>query len=332
MTAESPGTAAGMSGVVMSGTGGVWQVRTEDGQVIDASMRGRLKKSNSGKRADGSLRRDTVLAAAGTLKLAVGDDVLVEPGARGEAWAICEIRPRRSKLARRAPGGGQGERVVAANVDQVVVMFAAAKPEPHPRMLDRFLVIAEGNEIAARIIINKVELVGETEARARFAPYERAGYSVHYTSVKQALGLEGLRDALAGRRSVVTGPSGVGKSSILNALFSGANLRVGAISESVNKGRHTTVGSVMLALPDEVGGYVIDTPGLREVGLWALPSDHLDRCFPELRARADECRFADCRHIAEPDCAVRDALAAGTIDPQRYDSYVRLLEELAAER
>jgi ribosome biogenesis GTPase / thiamine phosphate phosphatase len=332
MTDESPVAAAGISGVVMSGTGGVWQVRLADGRTVDASMRGRLKKSNSGKRADGSLRRDTVLAAAATLKLAVGDDVLLEADEREEAWTICEILPRRSKLARRAPGGGQGERIVAANVDQVVVMFAAANPEPHPRMLDRFLVIAEGNELAARIVINKVELVGEAAARERFGMYERAGYAVHYTSVKQASGLEPLRDALAGRRSAITGPSGVGKSSILNALFPGANLRVGEISESVNKGRHTTVGALMLALPNEAGGYVIDTPGLREVGLWALPSEHLDRCFPELRSRADGCRFADCRHTAEPDCAVRDALAAGEIDPQRYDSYVRLLEELDAER
>lgn len=323
-----------MTGAVLSGAGGVWQVRTEAGETVDASLRGRLKKSNSGKRADGSLRRDTVAAAAETLKLAVGDDVLLEPGARGEAWAIAEILPRRSKLARRAPGGGQGERIVAANIDQVVIIFAAAKPEPHPRMLDRFLVIAEGNALAARIVINKVELVGEAEARERFGVYEQIGYPVHYTSVKAVIGLEDLRSALAGRRSVFTGPSGVGKSSLLNALFPGANLRVGAISESVEKGRHTTVGARMLPLPgdDGVGGYVIDTPGLREVGLWALPAEHLDRCFPELRALRDECRFADCRHIAEPDCAVRDALQDGRVSPQRYDSYTRLLEDLEAER
>jgi ribosome biogenesis GTPase len=320
-----------VNGVVMGGTGGVWQVRTTAGETVDASMRGRLKKSNSGKRADGSLRRDTVLAAAETPKLAVGDDVLLEPGTGADGWAIAEILPRRSKLARRAPGGGQGERIVAANVDQVVVVFAAAKPEPHPRMLDRFLVIAEANGLAAQIVINKVELVGETAARARFGVYERIGYGVHYTSVKSVIGLEGLRASLASRRSVLTGPSGVGKSSLLNALFPGAQLRVGEISESVNKGRHTTVGAVMLPLPSDDGGYVIDTPGLREVGMWALPSEHLDDCFPELRALRDGCRFADCRHIAEPDCAVRAALAAGTIDPQRYDSYVRLLEDIEAE-
>lgn len=319
-------------GVVVGGTGGVWQVRTDGGQIVDAALRGRLKKSNSGKRADGSLRRDTITAAAETLKLAVGDDVQLERGERDDAWAIAEILPRRSRLARRAPGGGQGERIVAANVDQVVVMFAAAKPDPHPRMLDRFLVIAEGNRLAARIVINKVDLVGEHEARERFHVYETIGYPVHFTAVKAGVGIDGMRGALGGRRSVLTGPSGVGKSSLLNAIFPGAKLRVGAISESVNKGRHTTVGAVMLPLPDGEDGYVIDTPGLREVGLWALPAGELDRCFPEMRGPREQCRFGDCRHVAEPDCGVRDAVATGTIAAERYDSYLRLLEELESER
>jgi ribosome biogenesis GTPase len=315
-------------GVVLGGTGGVWQVRIDGGETVDAGLRGRLKKSNSGKRADGSLRRDTVAAAASTLKLAVGDDVRLDPPEAGGAWSIAEILPRRSKLARRAPGGGQGERIVAANVDQVIVMFAAAKPDPHPRMLDRFLVIAEGNNIPARVIINKIDLVGEEAARARFDDYARIGYPVHYTCVKTGAGLESLREVLNGRRSVLTGPSGVGKSSLLNALFPGANLRVGAISESVNKGRHTTVGALMLPLPGSDGGYVIDTPGLREVGLWALVADQLDQCFPEIRGLSDQCRFADCRHVSEPDCAVRAALRDGAISPQRYDSYMKLLEEI----
>lgn len=314
-------------GVVLEGTGGVWRVRTDAGETIDASLRGRLKKSNAGRRRDGSLRRDTVQSAAETLKLAVGDDVLLEQSAGGEDWAIGEILPRRSVLARRAPGGGQGERIVAANVDQVVVMCAAAKPEPHLRMIDRFLVIAEGNDLAARVIVNKVDLVDPDEARRRFQVYDDAGYPVHYTSVKTGVGLADLQTAFAACRSVVTGPSGVGKSSLLNAVFPGAGLRVGAISESVNKGRHTTVGAVMLPLPG-AAGYVIDTPGLREVGLWALPPEHLDRCFPEIRALAADCRYADCRHTVEPECAVRAGVDAGTVSAQRYDSYCRLLEEL----
>lgn len=321
-----------MNGVVLSGTGGVWRVqRDDDGVVVDASLRGRVKKSNAGRRADGSLRRDTVAAAADTLKLAIGDRVLLEQDDSSSAWTIPEILPRRSRLARRAPGGGVGERVVAANVDQVIVVFAAANPEPHPRMLDRFLVIAEANGLAAHIVINKVELVGGAgAARERWREYERAGYSVHYTSAKRGEGLDELHDALAGKVSVLTGPSGVGKSSLMNAMFPGLDLRVAEISESVNKGRHTTVGGYLHPLPGADGGYVADTPGLREVGMWALPPESLDRCYPEFRPFLDQCRFGDCTHRVEPDCAVRDALSRGDISEARYDSYLRLREELEA--
>ncbi|HEV7994247.1 MAG TPA: ribosome small subunit-dependent GTPase A [Gemmatimonadaceae bacterium] len=320
-------------GIVLSGTGGVWRVRREDGSVVEASLRGRVKKSSSGRRADGSLRRDTISAAADTLKLTIGDHVLLEGDETSSVWAISEILPRRSRLARRAPGGGQGERVVAANVDQVVVVFAAANPEPHPRMLDRFLVIAEANGLAARIVINKVELVGGAEAaRARWLDYERAGYPVHYTSVKRAEGLETLHAVLAGVVSVLTGPSGVGKSSLLNAMFPGLDLRVGEISESVNKGRHTTVGGYLHPLPGTEGGYVADTPGLREVGMWALSPTELDTCFPELRPFLHECRFADCRHSVEPDCAVRTAVTRGEVSKARYESFIKLRDELEASK
>ena len=314
-------------GVVLEGTGGVWRVRVGD-EIIDASLRGRLKKEGYGFRADGTIRRDTIAAAAEKLKLAVGDEVLLERDERDGVWAIGEILPRRSRLARRAPGGGFGERVLAANLDQVVVVFAAANPEPHPRMLDRFLVIAEANELPARVVINKVDLIGESTAHDRFADYERAGYPVHFTSAKKGIGLDALRAMLDGRVSVFTGPSGVGKSSLLNALFPGLTLRVGEISQSVNKGRHTTVGALMIPLPAPSRGYVVDTPGLREVGMWSLPAEHLDRCFPELRPYAERCRFADCAHVAEPDCAVRDAVAEGTVSRGRYENYVKLRDEL----
>lgn len=308
-------------GVVLGGTGGTWRVRIEDGGTVDAALRGRLKREpvDAARREDGESER---------LKLAVGDEVLVEPDARGAAWAICEILPRRSRLARRAPGGAYGERVVAANVDQVVVVFAAAKPDPHPRMLDRFLVIAEANRLAARVVVNKIDLVGERAARDRFAAYERAGYPVHFTSTKRGDGLPTVRAMLGGRVSVFTGPSGVGKSSLLNALFPGLSLRIGDISESVNKGRHTTVGATMIPLPDEQDGYVVDTPGLREVGLWALSPERLDLCFPELRPFIPQCRFADCTHTAEPDCAVKDAVGRGEVNAERFASYVKLREEL----
>ena len=313
-------------GIVTSGTGGVWRVLTDDGREVEAALRGRLKKSDGGRRADGSIRRDTIASAATKLKLAVGDRVTVEQDASEQAWAISGILPRRSRLARRAPGHGKGERVIAANIDQVIVMFAAAKPEPHPRMIDRFLVIAEANDLHARIIINKVELVGD-ETRARFLDYEKAGYPVHYISVKQRIGLEEVRSELAGRVSVVSGPSGVGKSSLLNALFPGLGLRVSEISESVNKGRHTTVGAFLHPLPAGEGA-VVDTPGLREIGLWELPIEAFDECFPEIREVREHCKFADCAHVAEPACAVRKAVAAGEVSRDRYESYLKLREEL----
>ena len=318
-------------GTVVGGTGGVWRVRTDAGDDLEASLRGRLKKSDYGRREGGAMRRDTVEAADRVLKLAVGDRVQLERDDRDGAWAITEILPRRSRLARRAPGGGHGERIVAANVDQVVIVFAAAKPEPHPRMLDRFLVIAEANELAARIVINKVELVGEPAARERFASYPAAGYPLHLTSVKSGVGLDALRDTLAGRVSVLTGPSGVGKSSLVNSLFPGVDLRVGEISESVNKGRHTTVGSHAHPLPGAAGGFLIDTPGLREVGMWSLPVEELGRYFPELRPHLEQCRFGDCAHDAEPDCAVRAAVSAGSVSSERYESYRKLREELGGE-
>jgi ribosome biogenesis GTPase len=318
-------------GIVLSGTGGVWRVQREDGSVVEASLRGRIKKSNAGRRADGSLRRDTIASAAETLKLTIGDHVVLEDEPTTGAVAIAEIMPRRSQLARRAPGGGQGERIVAANVDQVLIVFAAANPEPHPRMLDRFLVIAEANELASRIVINKVELIGGPgAAHERWSDYERAGYPVHYTSVKKREGLEQLHDALGNKVTVLTGPSGVGKSSLLNAMFAGLDLRVGEISESVNKGRHTTVGGYLHPLPG--GGYVADTPGLREVGMWALDPAHLDLCFPEIRAHREQCRFADCTHLIEPDCAVREAVKRGDVSSARYDSYAKLRAELEENR
>ncbi|MFN2603355.1 MAG: ribosome small subunit-dependent GTPase A [Gemmatimonadaceae bacterium] len=295
--------------VVLKGTGGIWHVRTASGETLEASLRGKLKQE-----------RDEAN------KLAVGDRVVLEKDVRGSHWAIAEILPRHSKLARRAPGAGQGERIVAANVDQVVVVFAAAKPEPHRRMLDRFLVIAEGNSLQARVVINKIELVERRQTEQAFADYAAAGYPVHFTSVKQRIGLDELHDELAGRTSVLTGPSGVGKSSLMNSMYPGLELRVGEISESVNKGRHTTVGALLHPLPD--AGYVVDTAGLREVGMWGLASEHLDECFREFRPFIPACRFGNCTHRVEPGCAVREAVASGAISAERFASYETLRDEI----
>ncbi|MBI3790933.1 MAG: ribosome small subunit-dependent GTPase A [Gemmatimonadetes bacterium] len=303
---------ASLEGLVTEGTGGQWRVLGPDGSTVVASMRGRLKQ---GREDDGGIH-----------KLAVGDRVTFEDAGAG-AWTITAIHPRRSRLARREPGGRHGERVIAANVDQVVAVFAAANPEPHERMLDRFLVSAEANDITARVVVNKAELVGEAAVRARFAPYVNAGYALDVVSVKERMGLEAVHDALMGRVSVVTGPSGVGKSSLLNAMYPGLQLRVGEVSESVNKGRHTTVGGFLHPLPD--GGAIIDTPGLREVGLWGMEPRELEHCFPEFRSVLGTCKFADCAHQGEPGCALM-ALVGHTVTAARFDSFQHLRAEVAA--
>lgn len=295
-------------GVVLNGTGGIWSVRAADGVTRQVSLRGRLKME-------------------GGDKLAVGDDVRLEPEERGDNWAIAEIYPRRSRLARRSPAGARGERVVVANIDQVIVVFAFAKPEPHPRMLDRFLVIAAANDIDARIVLNKFDLADAPPPW--LGEYEIAGYPIHLTSARDRTGLDELAAALHGTVSALSGPSGVGKSSLINAIYPGLNLRVGEISESVNKGRHTTVGAAMHPLPD--GGFVVDTPGLREIGIWNLDANELDSCFLEFREFLGTCKFGDCRHIHEPGCAVRAAVEAHRIGASRYDSYRKLLGELEAD-
>lgn len=305
-----------LSGIVIEGTGGVWQVRTPDGQQMPAALAGRLKQEE----------RDFV-------KLAVGDHVTVEPEERGQGWRITAIAPRKGVLARREPGGRYGERVLAANVDQVCVVFAVANPEPHVRMIDRFLVVCEANDLEPHVVLNKVDLVDAAVVDALAAPYERAGYPVHRTSVKRDIGLDELRAVLHGKVTAVAGPSGVGKSSLLNALHPGVALRIGEISQSVNKGRHTTVGAKLIPLPDGDEGYLVDTPGLREIAMWGLPSESLDQCFREFRPYLGECRFQDCDHDVEPQCAVQAAVTAGSIDRGRYESYLKLYAELRdAER
>jgi ribosome biogenesis GTPase len=304
----------GGRGIVVQGAGGVWRVRHPDGSEHDAALAGRLKQESRGE-----------------LKLAVGDHVSVAPDERGSGWRITAIEPRTSVLARREPGGRHGERVLAANIDQVLVVFALAKPEPHPRMIDRFLVICEANDLRAHLVLNKIDLAPDAAAVDALAePYEAAGYPVHRTSVKRGDGLDEMRRELHGRVTAVTGPSGAGKSSLLNTLHPGLGLRTQEISESVNKGRHTTVGARLIPLPDGDEGYLVDTPGLREVGMWGLPSTSLDQCFPEFKPYLGECRFQDCQHDSEPGCAIRTAVEARRLKPSRYESYLKLRTEITA--
>ncbi len=294
-------------GQIVKAQSGFFTVQWSQGSTV-CQLRGRLKHHH----------RLTDLAA-------VGDRVLIEVAADGSGL-IHQVLPRTRVLSRRAPRGDDRrpavEQVLVANPDQVVFVFSCAQPAPHLRMLDRFLVAAERTGLPPRIVANKIDLVGEEAARAFFDMYPPIGYQVHYTSAHTGEGLTELRAALQGKLTVLSGPSGVGKTSLLNAMQPGLGLSVRRVSQATTKGRHTTV--VPEILPLAQGGYVADTPGVRAMALWDIEPEELDAYFPEIRPLVHTCQFNNCSHLSEPGCAVRRAAEEGRIDPRRYDSYTRL--------
>ncbi len=300
-----------LQGLVVKAQSGFYTVRTDRGNIT-CQLRGRLKKK----------RVATDIAA-------VGDRVMVLPSADGTA-AIEEILPRSRVLSRSSPstGGrrsyakGGTEQVIVANPEQAVFIFACAEPEPHLRMLDRFLVVAERAKIPAVVCANKVDLVKEDEPVKRFGIYRKVGYPVIYTSARTGAGVDQLRAILRGKLSVLSGPSGVGKSSLLNAIQPGLGLAVSHISQLLQKGRHTTVAPELIELAE--GGFVADTPGLRAIAFWDIDPEELDAYFPEIRPFVEQCSFHDCTHENTPGCAVFRAVEEGKVSPERYDSFLRL--------
>lgn len=289
-------------GLVIKAQSGFFTVQTDIGLVV-AQLRGRLTKER--------LETDVI---------ALGDKVQVEVLPDGKA-SIEVIEERERVLSRQAPGR-EIEQVLVANPDQAIIVFACADPDPNFRLLDRFLVMTEREEIPAQIVANKLDLVSPRSARAEFGEYKKIGYPVHYTSALTGKGVSKLRKALAGKLSVLAGPSGAGKSTLLNAIQRGLGLRTQEVSEATGKGVHTTVVPELLAL--DVGGYVADTPGLKALALWDIEPEELDAYFIEMRDLVAECEFSDCMHIHEPGCAVIEAVERGDISPERYDSYLRI--------
>ncbi len=288
--------------IVLSKTGGGYRVRA-GGEWLEAALRGRLKHA-----------KDT--------RVLVGDVVTVHVQADQTA-TIEAVQPRRSVLKRRSPGRRRGVRNVAANVDQVVVVGATRDPDWDSHMMDRFTAVAAANDLPCIVVVNKCDLCNDAEELG--FPYTLAGYLVVYASVKHEQGLDNLRLHLSGCTSLLTGPTGVGKSSLLNALQPGLRLRTAAVSAKTRGGRHTTVSAEMHPFGDD--GYVVDTPGLRDVGLWGLEPREVAAAFPEFVAYAGSCRFDDCRHVREPECAVAEAARQGVLAVSRLDSYRRMLEE-----
>lgn len=293
-----------LTGYVVRSQSGFYHVQVDEQRII-CRLRGRLKKGH----ADIDL-------------VAVGDIVHISLLTDGSG-VIEEVEPRHSALIRSAPTArGVFQQVLVANLDQVALVFACAHPPPHLRMLDRFLVICEKQGLQPLIVVNKTDLVRAIEARNTFSMYPPLGYPVVYTSTVKERGIEALRARLLGKVTGIAGPSGVGKTSLLNAIEPNLDLAVREINKRGERGRHTTVAREMFPLTG--GGFVVDLPGLRSLTLWDTQAEELDGYFPELRDLVADCQFNNCTHTDEPGCAVVKAVEDGRVHADRYESYVRL--------
>jgi ribosome biogenesis GTPase len=262
-------------------------------------------------------------------RVAPGDRVRVTALGRSEG-VIEELLPRHAVLARSAGEGGGNGRIMLANPDHAALVFAVRDPVPHFGMLDRYLALCEHAGITVTICLNKVDLGVPLAVEQAATLYAGLGYDVLWTSAVSGEHLAELLARLRGQIALLSGPSGVGKSSLVNALVPGAAQRISAISEATGKGRHTTTGARLLPLAG--GGWLADSAGIRELGLWNVPPDGLPRCFVELRPVADDCLYANCEHRPEEEgCALQAALAAGRITPARFASFERLLREARGE-
>lgn len=288
--------------MIIRAQSGFFTAETGSGVVV-CGLRGKLKQG----RREGDL-------------VAVGDRVrlTVLPDGSG---VIEEVEPRVRSIVRLDPRPqGEYRQILLANVDQAVFVFACAHPNPKLRMLDRFIVVAEKQKIPVIIVANKVDTVDDP--KAIFGLYESIGYRVIYSSTKTGAGVDELKAALIGKLSALAGPSGVGKSSLLNIIQPGLDLEAREISTAMNKGKHTTV--VRQLIPVVGGGYMADTPGWKSLALWDTEAEEMDAYFREIAPLVADCQFSDCTHTHEPGCAVQAALKAGKIHPERYDSYLRL--------
>ena len=291
-------------GIIVKAQSGFFTVDA-GGELVVCQLRGKLKQG----RAKGDIA-------------ALGDRVHISVLEDGSG-TIDEVEERKRAIVRLDPRPqGDYQQVLLANPDQAVFVFACADPEPKLRMLDRFLVIAEKQQVPAMIIANKVDLVDKSESQKTFGLYSSLGYSVIYTSANTGDGMDELKAHLAGRISVLAGPSGVGKSSLLNRLQPRLELAVNEVSRAFHKGKHTTVVREMFAI--EGGGYIADTPGWKSLALWDTEPEEMDAYFPELAPLVAQCQFSDCTHTHEPGCAVLAGIETGKVHPQRYESYLRL--------
>lgn len=303
-----------MEGIVIKARGGAYEVQVGKGGYT-CTLRHHLIEAEKRRLAETKEMPYVDLVA-------VGDRVRISTAAATAAGGyIEECLPRTTQFGRTRMDGWR--QVIVANLEMLLIIFAARHPTLKLRMLDRFLVTAEASDVEPVICINKLDLAKLENVQSELNLYEELGYKVVYTSIVTGFGIDKLRELMQNRISAIVGASGVGKSSLLNVVQPGLQLRIGEVDARVHKGRHTTT-EVML-LPLEFGGFVADTPGVRTLGLLEIDDEQgLDIHFPEMRPYIPECKFAACTHQHEPACAVKRAVETGNISTLRYESYLRI--------
>jgi len=302
-----------MKGKVLKSTGSWYTVETDDGLLLDCRLKGKFRLSDI----------DT------TNPVSVGDDVIVSDEEDVDANVITEVLPRQNYIIRQSPKQSAQRHIIASNIEQALLIVTVAKPRTSTGFIDRFLVTAEAYAIPTHIVFNKQDALTEKELKKQQAiatVYEEIGYPVYYTSVPREENVETIHELLKGKTTLLSGHSGVGKSTIVNSIYPDLNLRTKEISKKVKKGMHTTTFVEMHALPDDA--YIIDTPGIKEFGLTDMEAAEVSGYFPEMRERLDNCQFNDCLHMNEPGCAVKEAVQNGEISEERYHNYLSIVENL----
>jgi ribosome biogenesis GTPase / thiamine phosphate phosphatase len=303
-----------MEATIYKSTGSWYQAKTEDGECWNARTKGKFKIDN----------------ISSTNPIAVGDQVELEVENEGENSAmITAIRDRRNYITRQSPHNKRYHHIIASNLDQLFLIATIVEPRTSQGFIDRFLIAAEMYGVPAVLVFNKADLY-EAREKDLFAEwsgiYSRVGYPVLLTSAREETGMDEVRQRLKDKVTMLSGHSGVGKSSFINALFPEMKLRTQEVSDWSGKGMHTTTFAEMFDLP--AGGRIIDTPGVREFGLIDVSRQELSHYFPEMRAVLGDCQFNDCRHLEEPGCAVKEAVRQGSISEDRYVSYVNILDSI----
>lgn len=298
-----------IGGLVIRATGSWYEVEHE-GERLRCRIRGRLR----------------LRGARSTNPVVVGDTVFCECDDKGE-WTICDIAPRRNYIIRRASNLSKESHIIAANIDRAMIVATIAEPVTATEFIDRFLVTCEAYKVPATILLAKCDLLdANPQAAAEFhRTYESAGYEVIDLSTVDGRGVERVRGMLDGRTTLLSGNSGVGKSTLVRTIDPSLDIRTGEISESHRKGRHTTTFSTMY--PIGSGGYIIDTPGIKGFGLIDIEDHELWHYFPEMMRVAADCKFYNCTHTHEPECAVVRAVECGEIAYSRYESYLKILDD-----